>query len=258
MNVIDLTHEHEGLYFCCLEDWSEEMKEAGDLKQQWFNHMKDKGLHVKLAIDEQGVVGGMIQYVPIEHSMYKGENLYVVLCIWVHGYKQGRGNFRNRGMGKALLKAAEDDCQKIGAGGLVTWGLIIPVFMRASWFKRQGYKVADKSGIMRLMWKQFDEAACPPEFIKKKKLPVKGTDRVNVSVIRSGWCPGQNIAFERARRAAAEFPGKVDWYEYDTNNNQTFDEWGILDGLFIDGKEVTIGPPASYRKIRRKIERKVK
>ena len=258
MKITDLSPENENLYFCCLEDWSDEMKESGELKQRWYQHMKDKGLRVKLCVDENGVVGGMIQYVPVEYSMYKGDNLYVVLCIWVHGYKQGRGNFRNRGMGIALIRAAEEDCREMGAGGLVTWGLIIPVFMRASWFKRHGYKVADKSGIMRLMWKQFDAAAHPPEFIKKKKYPGKGADRVNVSVIRSGWCPGQNIAFERARRASAEFPGKIDWHEYDTNDRKTFEEWGILDGLYIEGKEVTIGPPASYRKIRSKIARKVK
>jgi hypothetical protein len=32
MDVIELTSEHESSYFQCLEDWSEEMKEAGDHK----------------------------------------------------------------------------------------------------------------------------------------------------------------------------------------------------------------------------------
>ena len=33
MQIIDLADEYAQLYFVCLEDWSEEMKEAGDHKQ---------------------------------------------------------------------------------------------------------------------------------------------------------------------------------------------------------------------------------
>lgn len=43
MKIIDLTPEYEKLYFCCLEDWSDEMKEAGDHRQRWYENMKDNG-----------------------------------------------------------------------------------------------------------------------------------------------------------------------------------------------------------------------
>ena len=52
MKIIDLTDEYEKLYFMCLEDWSEEIKEAGNHKEVWYSKMKDKGLRVKLAQDE--------------------------------------------------------------------------------------------------------------------------------------------------------------------------------------------------------------
>ncbi|MGC9312549.1 MAG: hypothetical protein ACP5IA_07625 [Sediminispirochaetaceae bacterium] len=96
MRIVDLTPEHEQLYFRCLEDWSEEMDEAGDHKERWYRRMQDRRLRVKLAEDDKGTVGGMIQYLPIEYSEASGEDLYFVLCIWVHGYKQGRGNFQKR------------------------------------------------------------------------------------------------------------------------------------------------------------------
>ena len=258
MKIIDITPENENQYFCCLEEWSDDMKEAGDGKQKWYEQMQDKGLKVKFALDENDVIGGMIQYIPIEHSMFEGENLYVVLCIWVHGHKQGRGDYRKKGMGKALLKAAEDDAKPLGANGLVTWGLIIPVFMRASWFKRQGYKVVDRSGIMRLLWKPFNENAVPPKFIKPKKRPDKGEGKVNVSIFRNGWCQSMNITCERARRASLDFPKKTILQEYDTTDSELVKEWGITDGLFIDGKEVRVGPPLSYEKIRKKIAKKVR
>jgi N-acetylglutamate synthase-like GNAT family acetyltransferase len=257
MKIVDITPETESHYFCCLEEYSDVIKEAGDYKLKWYNKMKDKGLKVKFALDENDIIGGMIQYLPIEHSIFEGENLFTVLCIWVHGHKQGRGNYRNRGMGKALLKAAEEDSRQLGSNGLVTWGLILPVFMRASWFKKHGHKVVDKSGIMRLMWNPFNEKAKPPKFIKPKKLPEKGEGKVNITMFRNGWCQTMNIACERALRASKDFPGKINLQEFETIDKEVVKEWGINDALFIDGKEIRVGPAPSYKSIRKKIERRV-
>ena len=258
MKIIDITPENEKEYFCCLEEWSDDIKEAGDHKQRWYRQMKDKGIRVKFAVDDKGVIGGMIQYLPIEYSMFEGKDLYVVLCIWIHGHKEGRGDYRKRGMGTALLKTAEEDCIKLGTKGLVTWGMAIPVFMRASWFKSKGYKVVDKNGIMRLMWKPFTENVVPPKIIRPKKLPEKGNDKVKVAIFRNGWCPVMDLAYERALRASKEFEGKVEIKEFKTIDREIVHEWGIFDGLFIDGKEVRTGPPPPYVKIKKKIEKRVK
>lgn len=257
VKIVDIAPETESLYFCCLEEWSDEMKEAGNHKRWWYGRMKEKGLRVKFAQDENQVIGGMIHYLPIEQSMFQGENLYAVLCIWVHGYKKGRGDFRKRGMGTALLKAAEDDCMALGANGLVVWGLALPFFMRASWFRKKGYKVVGKSGMMRLLWKPFNERAVPPTFRKARKLPQKGKEKVNVAIFRNGWCPAMDIAAERAIRASAEFKDKVDVVQYETTDRKILNEWGISDALFIDGREVRTGPPPSFEKIREKIKRRV-
>jgi N-acetylglutamate synthase-like GNAT family acetyltransferase len=258
MKIVDITPETENHYFCCLEEYSEDIKEAGDQKRKWYDYMKDKGLRVKYAVDDNGIIGGMIQYVPVEYSTFEGKNLYVVLCIWVHGHKKGRGDYRKRGMGKALLKAAEEDVKLSGADGLVTWGLVIPVFMRASWFRKHGYKTIGKTGIMRMLWKPFNENALPPKFMKPKKLPEKGEMKVNVTMFRNGWCQTMNIACERAKRACREFPGKINLREYDTFDREAVKEWGIVDSLYIDGKEVWVGPPPTYEKIRKKIEKRVR
>jgi hypothetical protein len=161
-------------------------------------------------------------------------------------------------MGIALLKAAEDECRNIGVNGLVTWGLVIPVFMRSSWFKRHGYKVVDKSGMIRLLWKPFREEAIPPKFTRPKKYPSKGDGKVNVTAFRNGWCPNMNIASERAAKAAAEFPGQTDFQIIETINKETFKEWGISDALYIDGKEMGLGPAPSFRKVRKRIKNRLK
>jgi len=258
MKITDINPETESHFFCCLEEWSEDMKEAGDCKRLWYEKMKDKGLKVKFAVDDNNVIGGMIQYIPVEYSMFEGKDLYVVLCIWVHGHKKGRGDHRKKGMGKALLKAAEEDAKQLGANGLVTWGLIIPAFMRASWFKKHGYKVVDKTGIMRLMLKPFNENAITPKFRKPARKPDRDPGKVNLTIIRNGWCQSGNITCERAKRAALEFPDKVVVREYDTTNPEVLKEWGILDSLYIDGRDMLTGPPISYQKIRKKIEKRIK
>ena len=257
MKVIDLTEDYRQLYFVCLEDWCEEMKEGGDHKEVWYNKMKDKGLGVKLALDDNGKVGGMIQYVPIEHSFAEGKDLYFINCIWVHGYKKGRGNFQKKGMGKALLQAAEADVKAKGAKGMVAWGISLPFWMKASWFKKQGYTKVDKQEGQVLLWKPFTNNAILPKWIKQKKKPEMTPGKVTVTAFLNGWCPAQNIVFERAKRAASEFRDKVVFREINTFDRKIFLEWGIADALFIDDKQVMTGPPPSYGKIKKLIAKRV-
>ena len=260
MKIIDLSEEHKKSFFVCLEDWSEEMKESGNHKEIWYKEMKEKGLRVKLAIDDAKNVGGMIQYIPIEYSFAEGTDLYLILCIWVHGHKEGIGNFQKKGFGKALLQAAENDAKELGAKGIAAWGLSLPFWMKAKWFKKQGYSQVDKEHVQVLLWKPFANDAVPPKWVRQKKKPEKEQGKVIVTSFKNGWCPAQNMVFERAKRAtsAPEFRGKVEFHEINTMEREFFMEWGIFDGLFIDDKEVRTGPPPSYDKIYEKIAKNVK
>lgn len=258
MQVIDLKDEYLPLYLVCLEDWSEEMKESGNRKEIWYNKMKDKGLRVKLALDDSGEVGGMIQYNPIEHSFIEGDDLYFINCIWVHGYEEGRGNFQNKGMGSALLKAAEDDAKELGVKGIAAWGISQPFWMNAPWFEKHGYRRVDDRDMSILLWKPFTEDATPPKWIRAKKKPETTPGKVTVTVFISGWCPAQNIVYERAKRAAAEFGDDVIFQEFDSSVRDVLQEWGISEALFIDDEHIETGPPPPYEEIRKKIEEKVK
>ena len=249
--------EYLNIYCCCLEDWSDDIREAGDHKKIWYEKMKDKGLRVKLAVQDAKVCG-MIQYIPATWAFIEAKDVYFILCIWVHGHKQGIGNQQKKGMGSALLQAAEQDVRDLNAKGLVAWGLSLPFWMRASWFKKHGYRKADKDGISLLMWKPFSDDVQPPKWIREKKRPGKNSDKVVVTAFKSGWCSAQNMAFERARRVSDEFKDRVEFREIDTLDRDTYLEWGIADALFINEKQVRTGPPPSAAKIRKKIARKVK
>jgi len=257
MKILDLTAKYHKTYFQCFEDWSDEMKEAGNHKEDWFNKMKDAGLRVKIAVDDENACG-LIQYMPAEKSIVDGRNLYFIYCIWVHGYKKGIGNYQKKGIGKALIKAAENDIKSLGQKGVAAWGISLPFWMKASWFRKQGYRKVDKDGMALLMWKPFTDDAVPPRWIKQKKLPESAEGKVTVSSYINGWCPAQNIVHERAKRVSREFGEKVKFQEIQTSDRAIFCEWGISDGLFIDGKKVRTGPPPSFEKIRKQIAKRVK
>lgn len=94
--------------------------------------------------------------------------------------------------------------------------------------------------------------------MRRKKLPSKTEGKVNVTSFVNGWCPGQNLVYERAKRASAKFGQLVDFNEIDTTDRSVFLEWGVMDGLFIDGKSVRTGPPPSYESIEKRIGKRVK
>ncbi|RJO66880.1 MAG: N-acetyltransferase [Myxococcales bacterium] len=258
MQIIDLPENKKDLFCLCLEDWSDEAKEAGPKRRQWLDRSEKLGLRAKLAVDDNGAEGGMIQYGPIEHSHVDGSGLYFIYCIFVHGYKQGRGDFQGHGMGSALIAAAEQDAKRLGARGMAAWGIWLPFWMKASWFKKHGYRKADRQGMAVLLWKPFTDDARPPRwFPKTGKRPEPVPGKANITAFSSGWCMAQNLVYERAKRAAAEFGDKVAFREIDTAERSAVAEWGVADTVLLDGKDLQKGPPPSYKKIREAIAKRV-
>lgn len=260
MKIIDLNEENKHLYFVCLMDKDVELKEAAHHKEQWYGKMKDKGLCVKLALDDNGRFGGMIQYMPIKYSFAGGKDLYFINCIYVLGKKKAGGNFRKKGVGKALIRAAEDNAKARGAKGMSAWGVSIPAFIRASWFKKQGYRKVYKKGIMVLLWKPFTNDAEPPVWEVKDKDPqlelIPG--KVTVTSFINGGCPAMNMVHDRAMKVSSEFGDKVVFKGISTFDKDTMIRYGSVDELFINNTKVKVGPPPSSKKIRRKIARKVR
>jgi len=259
IHVVDLSPSDEPLYFVCLEDWpGADVAEAGGWKARWYEWARQRGLHVKLALDAAGDVGGMIQYLPIEHAPAVGRDLDFVLCVWVHGHRQGRGDFQGRGMGSALLAAAEADARARGRKGMVAWGLALPVWMRASWFRHHGYRKADRTGLSTLLWKPFAPDAVAPRWLPATgRRPEPAAGRVVVTGCVSGWCPAQNLAFERAKRAAEPFGAQVELRLVDTRERATLEAWGESDALFVDGRRVRTGPPPSAERLTRLLRKRV-
>ena len=126
--------------------------------------------------------------------------------------------------------------------------------------RKRGYTKVDKQGFLGpvLLWKPFNNDATPPKWIRQRKKPEAVPGKVAVTAFLNGWCPAQNLTFERAKRAASEFGDNVVFQKIDTFDRASFLEWGISDALFIDNKEVRTGPPPSYEKIRNIIAKRVR
>ncbi|MDD5219769.1 MAG: GNAT family N-acetyltransferase [Candidatus Bipolaricaulis sp.] len=256
MRIVDLTPEHESIFASCLEERLAEAREAGSLRAEWIHVMKNRGLRAKLAVDDTNTPIGMIQYVPGRETFLDGSpDAYFIYCVWVVRFRDERGNHQGKGTGAALLEAAETDAKALGASGMAAWGLVLPVWMRASWFRKHGYRRVDRSGMAALMWKPFLPTAAAPKFVLPKKAPERIPGQVTVTSFLHGHCRAANVGHERARRACAEIGGPVVYRVIDTKSMATANEWGILDALYIDDREVRIGPPPSYEKIKRRIEK---
>jgi GNAT superfamily N-acetyltransferase len=258
MRIVDLDDETKPLFCQCLEDWPDDVREAGERRCRWVDRFVPRGLRARLALDDAGTPGGMIQYLPIEESTVDGRGLYFIPCIWVHGHKRGRGDFQGRGMGRALLAAAEEDARALGAKGMAAWGLWLPFWMRASWFKRHGYRAVGRDGVASLLFKPFAPDAEPPRWFRPGARPLESTPgHVNVTCFVNGWCTSGLVTAERARRVADELGERVVFREVDTSEHATVAEWGLGDALFVDGKRVMTGPPISPERFRKIVRKRV-
>ena len=254
MEIVDLTPDLEGTFCRCLADESWDWDAGVKMKEAWYNSLREKGLRVKLVKDEDGAVAGLIQYGPAENCFVDRKGFYFVYCIWVKGGKRKESR-QGRGMGSALLAAAEADVRTSGGSGLAVWGLRLPMWMKASWFRKKGYKPVDRLGIAVLLWKPFTDRAEEPRWDRPVKLPEPVPGKATVDAFVSGWCPVGNTHIAYAHRAAEEIGDGVVYREHNTRDPEVLAEWGIADGLYLNGKQIAKGPPMSYEKILKKIRK---
>lgn len=257
MQIVDLTPQYEEAWLHCLEPEAQEIRDGVERKRAWYLRMRERGLLVKLALDEDGAVAGMIQGLPIEQTWVVGKRLYLILCIWVHGHKEGIGNRQGSGMGRALLAAFESEAQKRGALGVAAWGMALPFWMKASWFQKQGYTKLDRDGVARLLWKPFSEEAEAPHWDKSRPVtPTLTPGKVTVTCFDAGWCPLQNGNCERARRVAESAGDDVVFQRIDTIEPEACTRWSQSYGIWVDNHQLMTGPPLSEHKIQRAIDKR--
>jgi hypothetical protein len=184
-----------------------------------------------------------------------GQDLFAILCIWVHGYEHLVGNQQGRGYGRFILNSIEEDARKSGAKGMAAWGMDFPHWNPVSFYEHMGYSRVDRSGPAVLVWKPFVDGAKPPTLLHPKRKPSRGMTKTSVTVFVNGWCGVTCHWCIQAREAVAGLEELATYEEIDTSDRVTMLSWGIDDGVFVDGVPPALPPLWSSEDLRKEILR---
>jgi GNAT superfamily N-acetyltransferase len=251
--IENVSPETEGTFFRCLHDERPDDPEVMRIRRDWYEKHLPLGLRAKVLLTDRDEVAGLCQYIPIQHSHYLGSDLMAILCMWVHGYSHHLGNRQGQGYGTMLLEAVEEDAEGSGFRGVAAWGKDYPYWNPVSFYEHFGYVRADQAGSDVLVWKSFHGEGEPPRFLRQKKSGPILPDRVTVVSFFTGWCGGCSFNLE-ARAAAAELEEIVNYIEVDTSDRDRMLDWGISDGILMDGQPYrNDGPPFTREDLKRDI-----
>jgi GNAT superfamily N-acetyltransferase len=251
--IEDLSSETEGTFFRCLHDERPENSEVTLIRRNWYRRHRDLGLRTRVLVTDADEVAGLCQYLPIEHSHYLGRDLMAILCIWVHGYEYHLGNRQGKGYGRMMLESIEKDAGRSGFKGVAVWGKDYPDWNPVSFYEHMGYARADSMDNDVLVWKSFRGEGEPPRFLRQRKRGPVLPDRITIVSLFTGWCGGCSFNLE-AREAAKELQDLVDYIEVDTSVRKNMLEWGISDGILLDGEPYrNDGPPFTREDLKRDI-----
>lgn len=250
MKLESISKDTEGTFFRCLHDEKPDDPRVVEVRRRWFEEHKHQGLRAKVLIADSGEVVGLCQYLPVEHSHYEGRDLMAILCMWVHGYEHHIGNQQKRGYGRFMLELIEEDAREAGFKGVTVWGKDFPYWNPVSFYEHMGYSRVDQAGNDVLVWKPFTDDAEPPRMLRQVGKAPGDPGKVSVTSLFTGWCGGC-IFNLMAREAVDGIEDIVDFIEVDTSIRENLLEWGVSDGILLDGKPYrSDGPPFTTEELR--------
>ncbi len=238
---------------CTHVNESDETDASAARRLAWFKRMYEKGVRAKAAMVD-GEMAGFIYVMPIEVCPWGplGEGLAVIPCLTVPKTAAGKG------IGEALLVAAEDEAREQGKKGLVIQAYYGDFwFMPAPYFEKRGYLFADGSrddGGSALLCKRFDDEAEPPRMLKPNYnfQPVEG--KMVVDLFYNTFCLTSDTEAQRVREVAAEFGDAVILNEYPGDDPDVLRRYQIPRGIYVNGEWISWGYEAPREGIREAIE----
>lgn len=238
---------------CTHVNETEEWDAVCEKRIGWFGRMyEEKGLRIKVAL-VGGKHAGFIYLYPIETSPWgpKGKDLAVITCLVSHS------KFKNQGIGKALMQAAEEDARAQGKNGICVTGYYWEDmwFMPAEFFEHLGYTEVQRKDNAALFFKKFTDDAQPPRFFesKYKFKPVEG--KVVVDLFHTDSCLTTCTEAERVRKVCEEFGEKVVLNQYNADDPGTLGKYQVYRAIYINGKEIGWGYEAPWEGIREAIRK---
>ena len=216
----------------------------------WLRSMEKQGLRVKVALVDN-VHAGFLYIMPIEINPWniQGNNLMVFPCL------VSQSKFSKKGIGKALLKAAEEEGKSQDRNGIATIGYFWDFwFMPADYFVNLGFKVAEKRDEEAILWKQFDLNVEPPKFREENYSfkPIKG--KIVIDLFWDRFCLTSDVEAQRVREITSEFGNKVILNKYSAVDQKILQQYGISRRIYVNGKRIEVGPEIEKSKLRAAIK----
>jgi len=228
---------------------SAEADASGERRLAWLRPRLEQGLRVKVAY-VGGEPVGQLYVMPIELCPWgpAGRGLMALPCLFVLRTAQGRG------VGRALVAAAEEEVRRQGFSGLVTQAYYHDCwFMPASFFEHLGFAVAARRGPEALLWKPFAPAAEPPAFASPFFAYEPGPHHVAVDLFYNTFCQTSEIEAQRVREVCAEFADDVLLREHRVDGQEALLRHGRGRGIFVNGREIGWGYEAPKEGVREAI-----
>ncbi len=254
MQVIDLTDEHMYFVTRCTHDdeTNEDSEKVAPVRETWLRENLDKGLRVKVAVDN-GKPVGFAHCLPIELGAWgmSGTDIMTVPCLtlkysYVYGRKKGSG------YGRALIEAVEAEAVKTKKG------VAIPAydnafwFMPASFFEKLGYHRVAQNRDAVIMLKEF-ETVEPPVMHRMNYRPALIPDKVVVDAFWNPVCMTSLGEILHVRDVCSEYGDEVVLNEYNCGDKDILEQFQISRALFINGENKDWGYAAPRDGLRKEI-----
>ncbi len=248
MQIFEFQDTEEQTLLCLNYDFSKDCESdrelafkklgrAKDVKRFWNYNMVFRGGRILVAYEGTRPVG-QLEYVPIEYAPrpVTGEQLTFIDCLFV------APKSRWHGVGSELLEACEEKVRE-HSRGLVAIAYPDSLFMPAGFFIEHGFVTVAVTDCAWLMLKAWQEVR-QPEFMPCRYQPAPPqAGKTRVDVFWNGQCPFWVKSHDGLLHVAKELGDRVVVRDINTGDRAVMEQWGVANGVFIDGQCAFLYPP---------------
>lgn len=252
ITIRDMTKDDEYYVGTCthVNENNIEYEKSAPRRISWLRSMEKYGLRVKVALIDN-IHAGFLYLMPIEVNPWpiQGKDLMVFPCLVSHS------KFAQKGIGKELIKAAEEETKLQNRKGITTIAFFWDFwFMPASYFLKLGFIVAEKRGEEAILWKQFDQNVDPPHFREENYTfePIKG--KIVIDLFWNRFCQTSDVEAQRVREVASEYGNDVILNEFSAVDQKVLQKFGIERRIYVNGQAMEIGAEIEKSKLRKAID----